>query len=188
MYTREELEKIGLDEAQIRAVLKQSVSVEEGAPAPVAKPAAVVPIHTARTVTPVNCDEAMMAITTITDLQSYAKGTVVRFPDFAEGQPFVARVRRPSMLVLAKQGKIPNSLLTAAGELFSKGGSGLDADNDKMLADAHDITEVICSAALIEPTLDDIYNAGMELSDDQLMAIFNYTQTGVRALESFRKE
>lgn len=185
MYTREELEKIGLDEAQIRAVLKQSA--EEGVPAPVAKPAAVVPIHTAETVTPVNCDEAM-AITTVTDLQSYAKGTVVRFPDFAEGQPFVARVRRPSMLVLAKQGKIPNSLLTAAGELFSKGGSGLDADNDKMLADAHDITEVICSAALIEPTLDDIYNAGMELSDDQLMAIFNYTQTGVRALESFRKE
>lgn len=185
MYTREELEKIGLDEAQIRAVLKQGA--EEGVPAPVAKPAAVVPIHTAGTVTPVNCDEAM-AITTVTDLQSYAKGTVVRFPDFAEGQPFVARVRRPSMLVLAKQGKIPNSLLTAAGELFSKGGSGLDADNDKMLADAHDITEVICSAALIEPTLDDIYNAGMELSDDQLMAIFNYTQTGVRALESFRKE
>lgn len=185
MYTREELEKIGLDEAQIRAVLKQSA--EEEMPAPVTKPAAVVPIHTTGTVTPVNCDEAM-AITTITDLQSYAKGTVVRFPDFAEGQPFVARVRRPSMLVLAKQGKIPNSLLTAAGELFSKGGSGLDADNDKMLADAHDITEVICSAALIEPTLDDIYNAGMELSDDQLMAIFNYTQTGVRALESFRKE
>lgn len=185
MYTREELEKIGLDEAQIRAVLKQSAEEEMAVSA--TKPAAVVPIHTMGTVTPVNCDEAM-AITTITDLQSYAKGTVVRFPDFAEGQPFVARVRRPSMLVLAKQGKIPNSLLTAAGELFSKGGSGLDADNDKMLADAHDITEVICSAALIEPTLDDIYNAGMELSDDQLMAIFNYTQTGVRALESFRKE
>ena len=78
-------------------------------------------------VTPVNCNQAMH-ITTISDLQSYANGTIVRFPDFGDGQPFVARVRRPSLLVLAKQGKIPNSLLTAAGELFAKGGSGLDAD------------------------------------------------------------
>ena len=65
-------------------------------------------------VKPVNCDEPMN-ITTLADLQSYAAGTIVRFPDFAEGQPFVARVRRPSMLVLAKQGKIPNTLLAAAG-------------------------------------------------------------------------
>ena len=67
-------------------------------------------------VTPVNCD-TQMNITSLSDLQTYAAGTIVRFPDFAEGQPFVARVRRPSMLVLAKQGKIPNTLLTAAGEL-----------------------------------------------------------------------
>ena len=138
-------------------------------------------------VQPVNCDTPMN-ITSLADLQSYAKGTVVRFPDFAEGQPFVARVRRPSMLVLAKQGKIPNSLLAAAGELFSKGGAGMDADNENMLSDVYDICKIICSASLVEPTMDDIENAGIELSDDQLMAIFNYTQNGVKALEPFRKE
>ena len=138
-------------------------------------------------VQPVNCDTPMN-ITSLADLQSYAKGTVVRFPDFAEGQPFVARVRRPSMLVLAKQGKIPNSLLAAAGELFSKGGEGMDSDNENMLSDIYDICKIICSASLVEPTMDDIKNAGIELSDDQLMAIFNYTQNGVKALEPFRKE
>ena len=138
-------------------------------------------------VQPVNCDTPMN-ITSIADLQSYAKGTVVRFPDFAEGQPFVARVRRPSMLVLAKQGKIPNSLLTAAGELFSKGGAGMDADNENMLSDVYGICEVIARASLVQPTYDEIQQAGMELSDDQIMAIFNYTQNGVKALESFRKE
>ena len=136
---------------------------------------------------PVNCDTPMN-ITTLADLQSYAKGTVVRFPDFAEGQPFVARVRRPSMLVLAKQGKIPNALLTAAGELFSKGGAGMDADNENMLSDVYGICEVIARASLIQPTYDEIQQAGMELSDDQIMAIFNYAQSGVKALESFRKE
>ena len=138
-------------------------------------------------VIPVNCDEAMH-ITTVSDLQSYASGTVVRFPDFGDGQPFVARVRRPSMLVLAKQGKIPNSLLTAAGELFSKGGGALDTDNENMLGDMYSIMDVIATAALIQPTMSEIKGAGIELSDDQMMAIFNYTQAGVKALEPFRKE
>lgn len=136
-------------------------------------------------VRPVNCDEAMN-VTNITDLQSYAQGTVVRFPDFAEGQPFVARVRRPSMLVLAKQGKIPNTLLNAAGELFSKG--GVNSANENMLGDMYDICEIICEASLVQPTFQQIKEAGMALSDDQVMAIFNYTQVGVKALESFRKE
>lgn len=138
-------------------------------------------------VKPVNCDE-VMEITTVSDLQSYAAGQVVRFPDFAEGQPLVARVRRPSLLVLAKSGKIPNRLMTTAGELFAKGGSGMDADNENMLSDMYDIMHIICESALVQPTLKDIENAGLILSDDQLMEIFNYTQAGVKALESFRKE
>lgn len=138
-------------------------------------------------VTPANCDQ-VMHITTVSDLQSYAAGTVVRFPDFGDGQPFVARVRRPSMLVLAKHGKIPNSLLTAAGELFTKGGGGLDSDNENMLGDMYNIMDIIATATLIQPTMEEIKSIGMELSDDQLMAIFNYSQTGVKALESFRQE
>lgn len=136
---------------------------------------------------PVNCDQ-VMGITSISDLQSYAAGVVVRFPDFTEGRPFVARVRRPSLLVLAKSGKIPNALLTAAGELFAKGGSGLDSDNDKMLSDMYDIMHIICEAALVQPTLAEIEGVGVQLSDDQMMAIFNYSQAGIKALESFRKE
>lgn len=136
---------------------------------------------------PVNCDQAM-GITSISDLQNYAAGTIVRFPDFTEGQPFVARVRRPSLLVLAKSGKIPNTLLSAAGDLFAKGGGGLDSDNDKMLSDMYDIMHIICEASLVQPTLAEIESAGIQLSDDQMMAIFNYSQAGVKALESFRKE
>ncbi len=136
---------------------------------------------------PVNCDQTM-EITSVSDLQNYARGTIVRFPDFAEGQPFVARVRRPSMLVLAKSGKIPNTLLTAAGELFTKGSGGMDSDSDKMLGDMYDIMHIICESALMQPTLKEIEEIGLSLSDDQMMAIFNYSQAGLKALESFRKE
>lgn len=136
-------------------------------------------------VKPVNCDD-VMRITTIEDLQSYASGQIVRFPNFAEGQPFVARVRRPSLLMLARSGRIPNSLLSTANSLFSGDVGSAGTKNPQMLGEILDICEVICEAALIQPSMNDIRNAGIELSDDQMMAIFSYTQTGVKALESFR--
>ena len=138
-----------------------------------------------QTVQPVNSSEPMN-VTSFADLQSFAIGTVVRFPDFAGGQPFVARVRRPSLLALAKQGRIPNTLLASAGELVKGGGSGINSDKDDMLSDIYDICRIICEASLIEPTMQDFEHAGIELSDDQLMAIFSYTQTGVDSLKSFR--
>lgn len=130
----------------------------------------------------------LIKITDLNDLREYSQGTIVELPAFGEGQPFVAKVRRPSMLVLAKQGKIPNSLLTTANNLFTgNGGEGFDQDDEKLLSEMYDVCMIICDACLISPTLDDIHNAGMELSDDQIMAIFNYTQNGVKALEPFRK-
>lgn len=183
-YTREQLVEMGMDEAQIGAILATYAKEDNGkVVAMQQKPVVIGPGEAV----PVNCDEAMK-VTSVTDLQSYANGTVVRLPDFGDGQPFVARMRRPSMLVLAKSGKIPNTLLNAASELFAKGGSGLDTDNDNMLGDMYDICHIICESALIAPTMEEIEGAGMNLSDDQLMAIFNYTQTGVKALQSFRKE
>lgn len=136
---------------------------------------------------PVNCDEPMR-ITSVNDLRNYANGLVVRLPDFGDGQPFIARVKRPSMLVLAKYGKIPNSLLTTAAELFKKGGEAMDPDNENMLGGMYDIMSAIAEASLIEPSMKDIKDAGLELSDEQMMALFNYSQVGVKSLESFRKE
>lgn len=184
--TREQMQEMGMTEEQIQGVLNTLNNQPPAAVVPMPQPAAKQPEPEGLgTTVPINCVEAM-STTSVFDLQSYAKGTLVRFPDFAEGQPFVARVRRPSMLVLAKQGKIPNTLLTSANQLFSKGGGGMDGDNESMLADIYSICEIICESALKEPTYKQIKDAGLELSDDQLMAIFNYTQTGVKALESFR--
>ena len=128
-----------------------------------------------------------LKVTSLTDLQGYKEGKVVQLPDFAEGQPLIARVRRPSMLVLAKSGKIPNSLMSAASELFTKGGSDMDIDNPKLLSDMYDVCHLIAESTLIEPTLADIEGVGLTLTDDQLMAIFNYSQVGVQALDSFRQ-
>lgn len=137
---------------------------------------------------PTNLVASNAKITTIHDLQGYVGGKIVRLPDFAEGQPLVARVKRPSLLIMAKQGKIPNTLLGAAGELFTKGGSGIDSDNTRMLGDMYDVCHLIAEASLVEPSLAEIEGVGLELTDDQMMALFNYSQVGTKALESFRQE
>lgn len=124
-------------------------------------------------------------VTTIYDLQEYSRGQIVKLPDFAEGQPFVARMRRPSLLVMAKKGKIPNKLLATATDLFN-GGNSRNANNDSILSDTYDVCEAIAEAALVEPTMEEIKNAGLELSDNQLIAIFNYAQRGIEALNNFR--
>ncbi len=123
--------------------------------------------------------------TTIEELKSYQPG-IVRLPDFAEGQPLIAKVGRPSMLKLAASGKIPNSLLTTASKLFTGGSEGLDSSSENMLKDMYDVCMVMADATLIEPSIKDIESAGLSLTDEQLMAIFNYTQSGIKALDNFR--
>lgn len=128
-----------------------------------------------------------LKVTRIEDLKEYAKGQVVELPPFAEGQPLVVRMSRPSMLAMVEKGRIPNSLLVVANKLFM-GGSDLDTDNTDFLKDMHGVLKEICRASLIEPTYEEFEDAGIRLTDDQMMAIFSYSQKGVKALESFRQK
>lgn len=125
-------------------------------------------------------------VTSIEELVKASQGTLVELPPFAEGTRFVARLKRPSMLAMIKGGKIPNSLLLAANELFSK--SSWDVDDEEALSNLFQIMDILCGACFVEPKYEDIKAAGVELTDDQLMFVFNYTQQGVEALRPFRKE
>jgi hypothetical protein len=135
-----------------------------------------------------NSTPSSQQVTSLSDLKNYSKGTVVELPSFAEGQPFIARLKRPSLLVLIKSGKIPNSLLVSANSIFQGGLSDFDAQSEDSLKNMYDILDIICEAALVEPSYLDIKEAGIQLSDDQIMSIFAYTQQGVKALEQFRQK
>lgn len=126
-------------------------------------------------------------VTSLEQLKQYANGNIVRLPDFAEGQPFFAKLKRPSILGMAKQGKIPNSLLVKTNELFVQSGS-LDTEENSMMQEIYDVIDLIASETFIEPTYEEIKSTGIELTDEQMMFIFNYSQQGVKALESFRTE
>lgn len=126
-------------------------------------------------------------VTSLEQLKQYANGNIVRLPDFAEGQPFVARLKRPSILGMAKQGKIPNSLLVKTNELFVQSGS-LDTEENSMMQEIYDVIDLIADETFVEPTYKEIKSTGIQLTDEQMMFIFNYSQQGVKALESFRTE
>jgi len=130
----------------------------------------------------------MLNITPIEELIEASKGEIVELPPFAQGRPFVARLRRPSMLKLAESGKIPNSLLRAANTLFAgEVDRELDADDDFM-KDMLQVVEVMAESVFVEPSWSQLKEAGVELTDEQYMFIFNYTQKGVNSLEPFREE
>lgn len=127
-----------------------------------------------------------MKVTSLKDLQEYAKGTLVRFSDFAEGQPFIARVKRPSLIDLMASGGIPNSLLGAAQNLFE--GHEVKASKKSTYNDMIKVIDIIAENTLIEPSFKEVKEAGIVLTDEQKMEIFGYSQRGIKALEVFREE
>lgn len=126
-----------------------------------------------------------LKVTTLEELKQYAQGQIVELPPFANGQPFVARLGRPSMLELAKSGQIPNALLGTAGELFT--GSRINMKNEAAMSEIFGVIDTLCQATFLEPKYDDIKAAGISLTDEQMMFIFDYTQKGVQALKTFRQ-
>lgn len=128
-----------------------------------------------------------LKVTSINDLKRVAKGTPVELPPFSDEIPFVARLVRPSLLGLVQNGKIPNRLLSRATALFN-GTATMDEDDENTLVELIELLSLFASESLVEPSYQDIKDAGINLSDDQLMTIFNYAQEGVKALENFRTD
>ena len=127
-------------------------------------------------------------VTSIDQLKTMSGGEIVKLPPFIQGQDFYAKLRRPSMLKLVQSGQIPNSLLRTANMLFSGGvNEELDRD-DEFMKDMFDLIDVLAGAVFVEPSWSELKQAGIELTDEQYMFIFNYTQEGVKQLEPFRED
>lgn len=129
-----------------------------------------------------------LKVTSIEELIKYSQeGEIVSLPPFAEGKPFVARLQRPSMMTLAKEGKIPNSLLSSASKLFVNGSvNGRAEANEGTLEEMFGVIDVICEASFVEPTYQQIKDNNIRLTDEQYLAVFNFCQTGVESLQNFR--
>ena len=123
-----------------------------------------------------------MAVTSIEDLKKIAEGQEVELIGWGE-EPFVCKLKRPSMLGLVANGDIPNPLLNAAYILFNGAKTTKDVINMK---EQKELLTIMAKTAMVEPTYDDLEKIGLELTDAQLLEIYKYTQIGIKALTSFR--
>lgn len=125
---------------------------------------------------------AKLKVMSIDEIAKKAAPQVIEIPGWNDD--FIAvRVKRPSMLGMANRGLIPNSLLVAAQKVFTQ-----TVDGDISLQDISNVMETVVKAALVEPTYEEFQEAGLEFTDDQVVAIFSYTQEGLKGLESFRTD
>ena len=136
----------------------------------------------------VEVNREQLAITSIEELKQYAQGEIVELPPFAPTQPFVAKLKRPSLLAMAKNGKIPNELLVKTNELFMNDGTAVNASDDNMIKEIFSVIDTIAGELFVQPTYKENKEAGMQMTDEQMLFIFNYTQTGVKNLENFRED
>lgn len=126
-------------------------------------------------------------VTTLEDLKKYgSKGVVVELPPFDDSMPLIVSIKRPSLMDMIVDGVIPNPLQAKAIELFEgKSRASESVDDVRIL---YDLMVLFAKSCLVQPTYEDIEEAGVTLTDEQLLAIYNYAQRGSRALEPFRAE
>ena len=99
------------------------------------------------------------------------------------GETVEVELKRHSILALAAAGAIPNPLMKTARKLFY---SGINPDSGDLAEEGRVLLEV-AKAALVNPSFDELEAAGIELTDEQLIAIFQFTQLGAKALDRFRQ-
>ena len=122
-----------------------------------------------------------LKVTSIKELEKQTEGKIVELPGWDE-KPFVCRLKRISMLGLIKGGKIPNALLQSAQGVFMDGAVTGDANFKEMT----EIFSIFVKYSLLEPTASDLDDLGLDLTDEQMITIFNYSQNGVEAVKKFR--
>ena len=124
--------------------------------------------------------------TSVEDLKRGAHASLVEFPPFPSGLPFVARVWRPSIARLMMAGKIPNPLLTTAEKAL--GVAEAEGRKEQEAGDAvrqfGEFLDLLAGEAFLEPKWEEVRDY---LSDEQLAAVQRYLMRGPEALRSFRQ-
>ncbi len=113
--------------------------------------------------------------------ESIQTSQTVRIPGWC-GDWWEVELKRPSILALAAKGAIVNPLLKTARKLFY---CGISPDGGDLAEEGRVLIE-IAKEAMVKPSFLELENAGIGLTDEQLVAIFQFTQLGAKALDRFR--
>lgn len=121
----------------------------------------------------------MSEIISIEQLKNMAT-TIIEIPDFEGTGTIKVRVQKPRLMTMVAQGKIPNHLLGIVNNMMFPSKKEKKELNVEEIAK---IYELYCRACLVEPSYDEIKDI---ITDDQMMAIFDWAMGDVKKLETFR--
>ncbi|APM41396.1 hypothetical protein [Clostridium kluyveri] len=124
-----------------------------------------------------------LIVTNIEELKKNAT-QIIQIEDFSGEGTINVRVKRLSILGLCRKGQIPNQLLGTIKGLFYGGSRNLPSMDLKEMGGLFDI---ISENVLVEPTMKQLEEADIQLTDTQKMQLWAYSQQGVEGLKSFRK-
>lgn len=102
---------------------------------------------------------------------------VIEIPGFEPGELFSVKVKNVGVLSMIIGGKLPNSLLVMATQLFpdAQSSDSLQKSTDKLLDDPEalkamsDMMRAVVKEALVEPKYEDIAEG---ITDEQVQSIF----------------
>jgi len=135
-----------------------------------------------------------MEITRIEELKNI--GDIIELTPFNDGTKLNVKVKKPDIVMMMIDGKIPNPLIETTMSMTESGELDLKKDNAKSDNDIDlektkkwvDFLRIIASECLISPSYAEFENAGIKLNIAQLTDIYKYATSEVEHLKSFRSE
>lgn len=124
----------------------------------------------------------MSEILSIEKLREMAT-SVIDIPDFNNEGTIKVKVRKPRLMAMAAQGKIPNHLISITTDMIV--GRSSRKKEEPQIKDVASMMELYCQACLVEPSYDEFKDI---MTDTQMNYIFNWAMGRVNQLDNFRKD
>lgn len=103
---------------------------------------------------------------------------------------FPCVLKKIDLLAWLINGKVPNELITAVEDLFNiskaKKKTVEEYNDIDQIREGYKLNEWIARESMVEPKFDDLKDAGIYLSQEQLLDIYIFQMHGVNALKQFR--
>jgi len=123
-------------------------------------------------------------ITNIDDIKTKLD-VEVELSGWTDDEPFRCVLRRPSMHQMVAAGIVPNPLIPTVERLFTATvPKELTPDERQQESEA---LIAIARATLREPSMAQLEEAGIQLTDNQILEIYAFAITGAKGLSSFRR-
>lgn len=133
-----------------------------------------------------------LQITSLEQLKKVKQTQIINLGKFEDGTEFIAELKRPDLLAFMTEGKIPNTLLQEAAEVFNGKTATMDKatiENDTTaLKQLGELLEFLCEETLVNPSYSEIKSIGITLPLEMKTTILTYVQAGIEGLKSFREE